>query len=271
MAFKIGFTAENPIKDQNETTYTAQDAPSAPRKSVVQVEFSGRNMSLAYYNDMFDLKCGDRVYVDGKLEGQIGYVTDVNYNFKIKVSDYKRVIAVVDTNVHGQFFIADSHLVTFDRRALPRENAALWFKAPNNENEEFIFGSDDTTFSLNNPSNMNISPAAAERGHEYYTESRVRYICVDGTKGYAIVKGSKAYEVEFEYRDGEIGNLVCSCFCSNNCKHEFAALLQLRETLEIIEEHYADEYERTDYFAAIGKGSLFAFAIDGRETGSFVL
>ena len=48
-------------------------------------------------------------------------------------------------------------------------------------------------------------------------------------------------------------------------------MLQLRETLELIEKHYADEYERTGYFAAMNKGTLFAFAIDGKETGSFTL
>ena len=52
---------------------------------------------------------------------------------------------------------------------------------------------------------------------------------------------------------------------------EFAAMLQLRETLEIIDKHYAEEFERTGYVAAINKGTLFAFAVDGKETGSFTL
>ncbi|MBE6921478.1 MAG: hypothetical protein E7468_07985 [Ruminococcaceae bacterium] len=34
---------------------------------------------------------------------------------------------------------------------------------------------------------------------------------------------------------------------------EFAAMLQLRETLKIIEKHYAEEFERTGYVAAINK------------------
>ena len=76
--------------------------------------------SLAYYNDQFDLKPCDRVYVDGKLEGQLGIVTAVNYNFKIKLSEYKRVIALVKTDVHGKFYMAGSHFVTFDPQcALP--------------------------------------------------------------------------------------------------------------------------------------------------------
>lgn len=50
-------------------------------------------MGWAYYNDSFDLKVGDFVYVEGKLEGYRGQVTEVNYSFKIKPSDYKKVIA----------------------------------------------------------------------------------------------------------------------------------------------------------------------------------
>ncbi len=103
------------------------------------------------------------------------------------------------------------------------------------------------------------------------TDCSVGKIHIDGTKGYAIVEGSENYEVEFEYRNGEISQLICSCFCSYNCKHEFAAMLQLKETLELIEKNYADEYERTGYFAAVNKGTLFAFAIDGKETGGFTL
>ncbi len=272
MAFKIGFeAADNSEKQSPEATYTAQQVQTAPRRSVVQVYFAGRNMTLAYYNDKFDLHCGDMVYVEGKLEGMRGRVVEINYNFKIKISDYKRVIAVVDTKVNGRFFIAGSHFVTFDRAALPISKAVTWFKAPAKEDDEFVSGSDDTAFRLGDLSGMKVSAAIAERGHDYYMENKVRYICIDGTKGYAIIEGGEAYEVEFEYRNGEIGNLVCSCFCSYNCKHEFAAMLQLKETLELIDKHYAAEYERTEYFAAVNKGTLFAFAIDSKETGGFTL
>ena len=270
MAFKIGFAAESSHKKSAEATYSAPRM-TAPRKSVVQVYFAGRNMTLAYYNDLFDLQRGDMVYVDGKLEGMRGRVTEVNYNFKIKLSDYKRVIAVVDTDVKGQFFMAGSHFITFDRMALPSDKVTRWFKAPANEDDEFISGNDDTSFYLDDLKGMNVSAAIAERGHDYYMENKVRYICIDGTRGYALVEGSETYEVEFRYLDGEISGITCSCFCSYNCKHEFAAMLQLKETLELIEKHYEDEFLRTDYFAAINKGTLFTFAIDGKEAGSFSL
>lgn len=271
MAFKIGFAAENSDNRTIETTYPVWQAHIVPRKSVVQVSFAGRNTALSYYNDLFDLHPGDLVYVDGKLEGHRGRVINVNYNFKIKVSDYKRVIAVVDTTVNGQFFMAGSHFVTFDRAALPANKAVTWFKAPAKEGEEIVSGSDDISFNLADLKGIKIDPDTADRGHVYYTDNKVRYISIDGDRGYAIVEGSKAYEVEFRYVHGEITRLVCTCFCSCNCKHEFAAMLQLKETLEFIEKHYAAEYERTSYFAAVSKGTLFAFAIDGKETGSFTL
>ena len=48
-------------------------------------------------------------------------------------------------------------------------------------------------------------------------------------------------------------------------------MLQLKETLKLIEKHYAEEYARSGYFAAVCKGMLFRFAIDGKENGSFTL
>ena len=87
MAFKIqgfgGFDAEKRV-----ATPIVEDQTNAvaPRKSVVQVRFPGKGMALSYYNDLFDLKLGDLVYVDGKLEGQLGRVVEINYNFKIVAS-----------------------------------------------------------------------------------------------------------------------------------------------------------------------------------------
>ncbi len=270
MTFKIGFETEATEKNAVAATYTERQE-NAPRRSVVQIYFASRHMELAYYNDRFDLHCGDMVYVDGKLEGLLGRVTEVNYNFKIKVSDYKRVIAVADTTVHGQFFMAGSHFVTFDRDALPSSQAVTWFKAPIKEEDEFVSGSDDTAFCLANLTGMNVSAAIAERGHHYYNENKVRYISLDGSKGYAIVEGNEPYEVEFEYRNGEISRLTCSCLCSYNCKHEVASMLQLRETLGLIEKNYAREYERAGYFAAVNKATLFTFAVNGKDNGTFTL
>lgn len=59
----------------------------------MRVYFPQRGFDCTYYNNLFDMHVGDLVYVDGKLEGKRGKVIDVSYTFKIKLSDYKRVIA----------------------------------------------------------------------------------------------------------------------------------------------------------------------------------
>ena len=261
----------------DETAPKASPAAAAaggkgePVKSVVRVHFPAQNMTLSYYNDLFDLKVGDIVFVEVKLEGLRGRVVDVTYNFKIKLSDYKRVISVADTEVRGEFFFAGSHFITFDPTVLPYAKFISWFKAPDQEDDLYVSGSDDSGFDLNDLSAMKISREIAERGHGYYMENRVRYICLDGTKGRAAVEGSQTYELEFEYQNGEIRNLTCSCFCSYPCKHEFAAMLQLRETLELIAKHYEAPYKASNYFAAVAKGTLMSMVVDGKETGSMLL
>ena len=253
--------------------FAQQTNMEAVKKSLAKVYFPGKNKPLTYYNDQFDLKVGDMVYVEGEMCGQIGRVIELNYHFKIKLSDYWSIIAVVDTHVKGGFHIAGSHIVTFDPAALPAGQAITWFALPNSQDEDETVCSydDNESFPLEDLGSMNITEAIAQRGHKYYTENRVRYICLDGCKGYAIVEGSEIYTVDFEYRNGQISRLVCDCPCAFNCKHEFATMLQLRETLKLIEKYYADEYGRSNYFAAITKSAFFTFAIDCKESGSFIL
>lgn len=240
-------------------------------KSLARIRFPSKDMILDYYNDLFDLQKGDMVYVEGKFAGERGIVIDVIYNFKIKLSQYKRVIAVLNTEIHGTFQILGSHFVTFDRATLPKEQVATWFKAP--AEEEYITGEGDSTpFPLSDLAGLEIKPQIVTRGHEYYMENRVCYLCLDGTKGYAIVEGSEAYEVEFTYRDGQISQMMCSCpYNSTHCKHEFAMLLQLRDVLDLIDEDYKAEYEKTNYFAAISKGTLLNFSVLSKESGAITL
>lgn len=51
----------------------------------------------------------------------------------------------------------------------------------------------------------------------------------------------------------------------------FAAMLQLRETLEQIEQYYAAVFRRTGYFAAVSKETFFFFAVSGKESGNLTL
>ena len=173
MFHRIGFASSSEESVSQSISSAVSPAERAPRKSVVRVHFPARNMTLSYYNDAFDLKIGDLVYVDGRLEGLRGRVVDITYNFKIKLSDYKRVISVADTEVKGEFFFAGSHFVTFDPAVLPYTKVISWFKAPDKEDDIYASGNDDSSFRLDDLSTMKISHDVAERGHDYYIESRV--------------------------------------------------------------------------------------------------
>ena len=272
MKFKIGFSADVQKDETIVETCPAEEYTIAPRKSVVRVHFPARNMTLSYYNDKFDLHRGDLVFVEGKLEGLRGRVVEVTYNFKIKLSEYKRVIAVADTKVSGTFHMAGSHFVTFDEDALPFEKVVTWFCAPERDEEEYETGYDDKTFDLDHLHEMGVSDSIVERGADYYRNNKVVYISVSsGCIGRAIVEGSEPYIVEFDYENGLVSDLTCSCFCSYPCKHQFAAMLQLKETLNHILKHYKSQHEVSEYFAAISKPVFMNYAVDSKETGSFTL
>lgn len=74
------------------------------------------------------------------------------------------------------------------------------------------------------------------------------------------MEGTKPYEVGSQYRDGQISNLFCDCPCGCTCEHEVAVLLQLWETLEVIEENYAAQW--SGYFAIVSKSMFYTFAVD---------
>ena len=268
MKYKIGFHGYE--EEKKEDLQPLEIGENKPVKSVVQVQFPSQGRSFAYYNDRFDLLVGDIVFVEGKLEGVQGVVTEVSRSFKIKLSDYKRVIAVANTTVKGELYFGGSHLIAFDKNVIPYNKIRGWFLPPESD-EEVAVGYDDEGFFLDELGDFEIKPEIAKRGFDYYNHNKVVYISVDGTTGRAIVEGSRFYEVSFDYDDGGIRNITCDCFCSYHCKHEFAVLLQLRETLKIIEELYDDEYSQGDYFAAVSKSALMNYAVDRKEKGSIVL
>ena len=259
----IGFKAEEEnTAEINCLSILPEDEVVKP--SVVEVHFPECGKTYSYFNDRFDIKPGDFVFVEGCFAEMKGQVISVNYSFKIKLSEYKRIVSVVNTAVTGDFYIAGNHLVTFDRYTLPVSKVKTWFTAP--DEEEYITGDDCTNkFPLNDLSRMAISQEIAMRGHNYYLENRVIYICIDGNKGYALVKGSEFYEVEFYYIDGEICDLKCSCFCAFTCKHEFAVMLQLKELLDCIEENYFNHLN--GYFAAMSQVEFLLNTKNSKKTG----
>lgn len=266
---------QNWICSTFETEYKDMEAPekkepicTVPKKSLVDVHFPQNSRTLTYFNDQFDLQIGDIVFVDGALEGISGQVKALQYNFKIKPDAYKKVISVADTDIHGELYLAGSHLVTFDPQVLPYEKAATWFMPPQ---EEYLISTDDQTFYMDDFESMPFTGKIMDRGHAYYMENKVVYLSVAEHMGKAIVVGSHPYEVEFEYEEGTIQKLTCTCPYCCNCKHQFAAVLQLRETMDLILKNYEKLYESTNCFAAVARDALNAFVLCHRETGKITI
>ena len=233
---------------------------AVPVKSIVRVAFPDRGAAYAYYNDQFDLREGDFVYVEGKLEGARGIVIEVNRNFKIRLSDYKRVIGRADTAVSGSFQLAGKYLIALDRGALPYEKAITWFKAPKKPEDEYVSGSDGAAFALSRLKSVPFPEGAVARGEAYYEGNRVVYLEVDNGRGRAIVAGTAFYELAFAFDGTRVGSLTCDCYVTALCKHEYAAMLALREILKRVPEN-------AEYFAAIERNAFFDCALSENAKG----
>ena len=250
---------------------TAPTLQPQVKPSVVRIYFPDRCAEYSYYNDLYDLKVGDLVYVSGKLEGLRGRITEVTHSFKIKLSDYQRVEYLVDTDVTGDFYLAGSHFVTFDKQALPFHKAITWFMPPE-DSDDFVFGDDDDetdSFPLNDLGKMKVPSHIADRAFRYYEENRVAYLSISDGLGHAIVVGSRPYDLFFCFENGEIKGLTCPCYAGQGCKHQLAAMLQLKETLEILTEHYG--YKEGNYFAAISKQAWLSTLFGQKTSGKIRL
>ena len=171
------------------------------KQSLVRVWILGGGYtSNTYYNDRFDLKPGDIVFVEDGQNGKPlrGIVTSLIKTFKIRVSDYKKVIAAADRSVKGQLYLGGRYLLSFGKETLPYEKVITWVKPPCEEDEYIVVREEDgTSFPLDDLEKMNIPDVIRKRGEAYFKSGHVKYLEVDGERARAIVDGTIAYEVEF--------------------------------------------------------------------------
>ena len=241
------------------------------KKSVVRVFFASRNLELSYYNDRFALQKGDFVYVSGKLSGQLGVVTDITYCFKIKLSDYERVIAVADTKIKGEFYNVGADFITFDSAALPYKKVLSWLKPPEFFSPEIVQGSEIRSFCIDDLSAMKVSAGTVERAKDCLDDGRIKYISVCKNQGRAIVVGREIYEIEFKMKNGRISDLFCSCYETDYCSHSVAAVFWLREVLDMIENNFKTEYEKSGCFSVVDRTLFLNFSVGYKEKSKIVL
>lgn len=241
-------------------------APKEFRPSLVSVYFPSCGRSYSYYNDKYIVKKGDLVFVEGSLAGKHGYVEEVRYHFKIRLSQYKRILSVVDRSLKGDFYFTDCHVLTFDSKTMPLKKVRSWF-APSLEDDDFIVSTGGERIRLENFANLDVTELIVERGIDYVRYNKVKYLTLNHGRGYALVEGTEVYEVEFTYGKGYISNLLCNCFCTYHCKHEVAALFVLKKALALIEREYKAIYKRTQYVALMPKEEFLKLALVEKDKG----
>jgi hypothetical protein len=136
------------------------------------------------------------------------------------------------------------------------------------DEKEIIISTEEygENFTLDELNKMKIDPLKAERGHDYYMDNRVVFIEVKDCVGRAIVLGSKPYEVSFKIVGREVSDVMCDCFCAGNCKHVYAVMLQLKETLKVSAENYEDEWD-FDYLSIMSKSVFFDHVFSNKTFG----
>ncbi len=269
MSTKIGFQFKDNAPECEIVVPEIPDEEITPRKCLAKISFPNVYRPYTYYNDTFDLKVGDKVFVSGKLEGVKGTVEDLSYNFKIDLSKYERVIRKVESHIKGEFILVGSHMLTFDREALPYEKVITWFDFPIRTDADYVRCSDGSAFGLHE---IPVGWSRGEHGDWLYERGQVIYLSLYGKQGIALVEDDNdIHEIEFVFENSKISDFFCDCYDTYICGHQYAVVRQLQEVMKLIEENYDERYANNNCFALVNRTTLETFATDSKVSGKVVL
>ena len=214
------------------------------KTNVVSVNF-GAGREYPYLNDKFDLAVGDKVYVDGKLAGTPGTVTEVLTKFKVSLKYYKYVLQKIDYTVRGKFCTMDHYYIAAQNDALPFEQLAAWVTAPepvdeDEEEEQFLYGDgyDIALDELEEPEEGAVpetEPAAFWHGKDYEENGRLKFVTVIGGKGKAVLQTEKnvtTVEFDLDAENRHMSNVYCDCIRPRLCADMTAVAYALRRVFD---------------------------------------
>lgn len=206
---------------------SAQGATKPQVRSVVSVRFNdGRE--YPYYNDTFDLQVDDIVYVDGKLAGKPGRVTEVITRFKVSLDYYKRVLGKLDLHFHGSFQRQGDFMVA-DGNPLPFAQVQPWFYPPREEEEEFFIGDGYQADLRHLKDCPDLNLWDYQMGQCLLEEGKVLYLSVQDGQGCALVASQDCHTVNFTLHGDTVADLYCDCISPHFCKHLAALCLALQQ------------------------------------------
>ncbi|MBR2646016.1 MAG: hypothetical protein IKD47_00440 [Clostridia bacterium] len=233
-------------QEQQAQKQQEQDVQRIP-KNLVEVKFSD-GVRLSYFSDFSEIKKGDVVTVEGKLEKSVAVVTKVLKSFKKPKFDMRWITSIVDMNVEGHYYRIGEDMVAFEHSLTAGKILTILTGEKYNENEGI--GEDDLQIVLKDLENSEVfdDELIKMKGRALYKGNAVTYIYLKSGAGKAIVRGSQWYEIDFRYENGVVTYLACDCPYFGYCKHVYAFLLKLRETLKQL-----SKAEKTDEFVLCQK------------------
>ncbi|MBQ9227757.1 MAG: hypothetical protein IJ168_02900 [Eubacterium sp.] len=215
------------------------------KPNVVYVSF-GYGKIYPYLNDRFDLAVGDKVYVDGKLAGQVGEVTEVLTQFKVNLKYYKYVLAKLDFNMEGTYKKFDHFVVGTDVNAVPFDKMLAWIQAPpssDDEEDEFIYG-DGYTIDLatldkeddeDEDAEGGISGIVYYDGQELAENGELKFISVmSGVGKAALMHKDKIKTVDFRFDGEKLTELFCTCITPRLCEDMAAVAYVINEAIKAL-------------------------------------
>ncbi len=231
----VGFGQEDTRSLENTASRTV--TVTTPVRSLVSINFERMNHALTYYNDRFDLKPGDRVFVTGKLEGVIGIVESVTTKFRIKISEYQKVVSLAQAPMHGTYSPKGNMMRSYDSNALSPDEFRKWILPPaaidEDAKEEILFG-DGYEIPLEDPSTADgVDPAVFDRAIDLCRSGKIGYVSFRNGEGKAFVRGSKWYEIDFSIRNNMLQEAYCECPYAGLCKH----LLAVSMIISVMRKH----------------------------------
>lgn len=216
---KIGFNIKNEtVGEVSAKCY--KPVEETPVRSVVTVRFDcGRE--YPYYNDKFNLKIGDKVFVDGKLYGKLGVVADVTTRFKVSRSIYKDVIAKLDFNISGSFKKCGNYMLEKGVDVVSKQQIISWFVPPyvpknDTDKPEIFLTGEGYSCKIGE---LNCDENIIDNAFYSLENDELKAVVVNNGEGTAVIEGNNTHVVEFKISSNQITDIYCDCVSPHFCKH----------------------------------------------------
>ena len=206
--------------------------------SLVEVAFEN-GMHLSYFCDFPQIKVGDMVMVEGKLENSVGEVKKILTSFKKPKFITFWIKKIITIEISGEFIKFGDYFLSFTHDLTAEKFITLYSRIKYEDNE--VYGRGDEAIDLPSlQASEAFSDEVKERGKRIFTSENVPFIWVKDGVAKAVVRGGNWYEVDFSVEGDTVTKIACDCPYFGNCKHEYAVLLAYKDFLKKIKKQYPE-------------------------------